>query len=237
MPSSESPIMYTESSDLSPDMLSDMSSDLSPNLSDVDEVAFRPCVRFDQHAEMTKLFEFSTSGADIIRVDVMYCVIQTIDRTKAIGKLMEHVRPDIAVGIEHGILEYAMIKISVEKEDVVQFVQNIYNDKVHEIVMNLDPTNRIGNTMLVDSLHGGQINPRLVGFMAPHQMNPARWKRELDRHSVCEDILTNQKVTDIYKCYKCGDRKCTTTQMQTRSADEPATIFITCLTCYNTFTK
>ena len=43
--------------------------------------------------------------------------------------------------------------------------------------------------------------------------------------------------TDLYKCYKCKERKCKVIQLQTRSADEPMTNFITCLVCFNTFTK
>ena len=52
-----------------------------------------------------------------------------------------------------------------------------------------------------------------------------------------EDTENNMATTDLYKCYKCGERKATSYQMQVRSADEPMTIFVTCLVCYNTFTK
>ena len=34
-------------------------------------------------------------------------------------------------------------------------------------------------------------------------------------------------------CRKCGQRECTFYEMQTRSADEPMTIFVTCLSCGN----
>ena len=34
-----------------------------------------------------------------------------------------------------------------------------------------------------------------------------------------------------FTCSKCKSKKCTYYEMQTRSADEPATIFITCLDC------
>lgn len=36
-----------------------------------------------------------------------------------------------------------------------------------------------------------------------------------------------------YTCRKCGGKKTTHQEMQTRSADEPMTIFITCVTCGN----
>ncbi len=39
--------------------------------------------------------------------------------------------------------------------------------------------------------------------------------------------------TDQFKCGKCKARKATYYQMQTRSADEPMTTFVTCLNCNN----
>lgn len=42
-----------------------------------------------------------------------------------------------------------------------------------------------------------------------------------------------QAETDMFKCGKCQGRKCTYFQMQTRSADEPMTTFVTCVNCGN----
>ena len=38
-------------------------------------------------------------------------------------------------------------------------------------------------------------------------------------------------TTDQFQCSKCRQRKCTYYQMQTRSADEPMTTFVTCINC------
>ena len=40
-----------------------------------------------------------------------------------------------------------------------------------------------------------------------------------------------QASTNMYTCRKCKSTRCTYYEMQTRSADEPATIFVTCLDC------
>ncbi len=47
------------------------------------------------------------------------------------------------------------------------------------------------------------------------------------------NIINNLAMTDEFKCKRCKSRKTTYYEMQTRSADEPMTIFITCLTCGN----
>ena len=43
----------------------------------------------------------------------------------------------------------------------------------------------------------------------------------------------NQQGTSMFKCGKCKLNNCTYFQMQTRSADEPMTTFVTCLNCSN----
>lgn len=193
--------------------------------------------KFNQLDELTKMFKFRTLGSSIIRVDVMYYAIKNLDRKTAIFSLERYVPIGIADAIERGILEFTLIQISNEASDVIEFIKNIYKAKVHDICVNLDVNNkRINNQSLRGSLIGGGLDPHFVAFMSPSQLHPARWAKELAKQRNIEEANNNQKVTDIYQCRKCHDRKCTTMQMQTRSADEPMTIFVTCLTCYNTFT-
>lgn len=42
-----------------------------------------------------------------------------------------------------------------------------------------------------------------------------------------------EETTDMFRCGRCGQRKTTYYQKQTRSADEPMTTFVTCVTCGN----
>jgi len=41
----------------------------------------------------------------------------------------------------------------------------------------------------------------------------------------------NQQGTGMFRCGKCKKNNCTYFQMQTRSADEPMTTFVSCLEC------
>jgi DNA-directed RNA polymerase subunit M/transcription elongation factor TFIIS len=43
--------------------------------------------------------------------------------------------------------------------------------------------------------------------------------------------------TALYRCPKCGARRCSMEQKQTRCADEPMTIFLTCLECGRVFKR
>ena len=64
----------------------------------------------------------------------------------------------------------------------------------------------------------------------------AAWNREAAR----SDIGMDTGATDQFLCDRCHaegkeGRNCTYFQMQTRGADEPMTIFVTCLDCGNKF--
>ena len=48
------------------------------------------------------------------------------------------------------------------------------------------------------------------------------------------DLKSDKDVNKI-QCNTCGGKEFNTSVVQSRSADEPMTIFVTCLTCYNTF--
>ena len=120
----------------------------------------------------------------------------------------------------------------------LSFVNIIYRSKLIDIYNNLDTNNtNINNKTLNNDVVNNKIEPYYLAFMKPEQLHPVNWAKELERRRVIEEANNTQCVSDIYKCYKCGDKKCTTMQLQTRSADEPMTIFVTCLTCHNTFTK
>jgi DNA-directed RNA polymerase subunit M/transcription elongation factor TFIIS len=192
---------------------------------------------FDYKLVYAKMFNFKTSASGCIRTDVITYAVKNINRKDALMRLSVHVPLNIADSIEKGTFEMTLIDLSNEKEDAVEFTFNKYWCRINDICLNLDQTNkRINNLTLRPALLDGSMDPYWVAFMSPQQMHPIRWKVELEKRRIAEQTNTDKKVTDIYKCRKCGDRKSTTTQMQTRSADEPMTIFVTCLTCYSTFT-
>ena len=69
--------------------------------------------------------------------------------------------------------------------------------------------------------------------MASDEMKQLR--QEIAKEGIREaQVAKNQGTeTNLFKCGKCGKRKTTYTQLQTRSADEPMTTFVLCLDCGN----
>tara|TARA_Y100000780_G_scaffold231258_1_gene256176 strand:+ start:1680 stop:2261 length:582 start_codon:yes stop_codon:yes gene_type:complete len=182
-------------------------------------------------------YEFKTEESNIISFNILKKAPSDFDRMNSKIKLMKYVPFEIANKIELSIFEFTLITIESKKFHF-DIINPVYNQKVNSIIANLNPNNkRFKNTVLLKSLLKNRIDPYFVAFLSPQQLNPDCWKDELDREKQNNEASTNIKTTDIYTCYKCKKKNCTTTQKQTRSADEPMTIFVTCLECHNTFTK
>ena len=70
--------------------------------------------------------------------------------------------------------------------------------------------------------------------MSHQELNPERWTELIRLKSIRDKNKYEQNleaITDSFTCRKCRSKKCTYYELQTRSADEPMTIFITCLDC------
>ncbi|KAG5248355.1 transcription elongation factor S-II [Salix suchowensis] len=84
----------------------------------------------------------------------------------------------------------------------------------------------------------GQVQPPRLVTMPPEEMASEQRKRENNQIKEkalfdCERSGKAEATTDQFKCGRCGQRKCTYYQMQTRSADEPMTTYVTCVNCNN----
>ncbi|KAL8232142.1 hypothetical protein R6Q57_001920 [Mikania cordata] len=84
----------------------------------------------------------------------------------------------------------------------------------------------------------GELKPERVVELTPEEM--ASNERQMQNVKIkekalfeCERVGPPKATTDQFKCGRCGIRKCTYYQLQTRSADEPMTTFVTCVNCDN----
>lgn len=88
------------------------------------------------------------------------------------------------------------------------------------------------NPALCRRVYGGEIPPaRYVAMTSEEMKSEALRSEEVrmieDSLSECQ-IPTQKAETDMFKCSRCGERKCSYRQLQTRSGDEPMTTFVTC---------
>jgi hypothetical protein len=137
----------------------------------------------------------------------------------------------IAINMEKGIYNYAIKEANTKK--IIKKWDNpyfaiLYIDRLRSIYFN------IKNPELLQQIKNKDITPQTVAFMTHQELNPEHWKELIDKkikRDANKFTMNIQASTDMFTCKKCRSKKCTYYELQTRSADEPATIFVTCLDC------
>lgn len=131
-------------------------------------------------------------------------------------------------GIHNWTLKEATNRKVVKKWDNPYFA-HIYLDHLRSVYINLKH-----NTDIIEQAQNNTIKVHTIAFMTHQELNPKKWdgliqaKIKRDRNKFETNI---EAATDTFKCRKCYSNKCTYYQMQTRSADEPMTTFVTCIEC------
>lgn len=74
---------------------------------------------------------------------------------------------------------------------------------------------------------GGELLPTAIVGMSHEQIRPELWERKIVEPVVQEIAETDSHI----KCRKCKKYRVDYTQLQTRSADEPMTIYYYCRNC------
>lgn len=110
----------------------------------------------------------------------------------------------------------------------------LYKDKFRSIWINLFKNSSSKN--LISKIKSGEIKTYDLAMMSHQELNEDIWKDLINSKIMRDKNMGEDNLaaaTDEFKCYKCKKRKCTYYQMQTRSADEPMTTFVSCLNCGN----
>jgi transcription elongation factor S-II len=156
---------------------------------------------------------------DIFRINIRNKLKEFVDSEKK------------AINLEKGIYNYALkeatVRKVVKKWDNPFYIQ-IYLDRLRSIYINLK------NPKLIELVNNGTVSVKTLAFMTHQEMQPEKWepliqakmKKDKSKYDTQQEAMT-----DTFKCRKCHSNKCSYYQMQTRSADEPMTTFVTCLEC------
>ena len=95
----------------------------------------------------------------------------------------------------------------------------------------------VNNKELIDMIHN---DPNLLydlPFIKSRELQPSKWA-DILKNIEYQDLKKNtMRTTDAYQCYKCKKNKIVIYERQTRSADEPMTIFFECQNCGNKWKK
>ena len=137
---------------------------------------------------------------------------------------------DIIVEANSTLIEKGIYNATIQMCDERRIIKKWDNPKFLDVYLAIFKTvyfNVRSDPMIVDP-----SAPYQVAFMTHQQMAPKQWRHIVEKKQKTDNYEKRAAVTtDQFVCGKCKMRKCTYSQAQTRSADEPMTTFVTCLQC------
>lgn len=142
-------------------------------------------------------------------------------------------------------LLYSSSLDTATKEKVIKSWKNsefveIYLAVCRKIIGNLNSESYVGNKNLQGRFLAGELTLEQMCKQNYYELFPEHWEAMVDRQAKRERIQLEgdfSRATDRWQCNGCKLRKCTYYELQTRSADEPMTIFIHCLNCGKRWTQ
>lgn len=169
------------------------------------------------------------SQANSLRDTVVSHIVSKLDLKSAYAK-------DLEIGIFNWCIKYSNKSNIAQNWNDDRF-QNIYKTKALSIISNLDKNSYVKNENLIEKLKTNKIVPHEIPFMNNKELFPEIWQALHDEKIRKDKLMIAQDdggaKTDQFRCGKCKSKNCSYYEMQTRSADESTTIFVTCLDCSN----
>ena len=143
----------------------------------------------------------------------------------------------ICENLEKGIYNYTL-KVCEDKNLLKKWTNEsfvlLYIEKLRTLIINLKDNDLLANIL------SKELKAHEFVYMSHQELRPELWERLIEEKKIKDENKYTPKIeasTDNFICGKCKSKKCTYYQLQTRSADEPMTTFVTCLDCGNRFKR
>ena len=111
---------------------------------------------------------------------------------------------------------------------------HLYHNLTIKILNNIDPESTIGSRHLIDQINTGIITcDNLVNLTESksYMLAPKHSEEIREYLNTQSQQKIEVKTSSYFVCPKCHERKTTYYEKQKRALDEPATIFINCVSC------
>ncbi len=157
-------------------------------------------------------------------------------RAYAVEKFSTLIEQKYATNIEKSVFNYTINHAKAVGTPPAWENKNfkeMYKRKYISILHNLnDSTNNLKERIL-----NGEVKTKTIAFLAPYEIHPSGpYAIAIEDHKIADlkKELAGDKSKEckgMFKCGRCKSDKTSYYQLQTRSADEPMTTFVTCFNC------
>lgn len=138
---------------------------------------------------------------------------------------------------EHAVSEARRNSMPIDWEG--EFV-HLYSEICYKVLVNIDPLSRVNRPFsgtlddwCITQLMIGEMDPLALAKMSPEELNPHINQAVRDQIQVRLDQKIKIKTNRMYRCGNCKQNETQVKEIQTRSGDEGATLFITCIHCHH----
>jgi DNA-directed RNA polymerase subunit M/transcription elongation factor TFIIS len=143
---------------------------------------------------------------------------------------------DMEIGIFNRAIDHCERKNIARDWSNSRFL-SVYVSICKTVYANIDPDAYVGNKALLKRLMTeNEFRPHEIAALSVEAMFPEHWNHITRKNEERDQYEINAKpvaMTDQFKCERCKSRECSYMELQTRSCDEPASIFVTCHGCGN----
>ena len=151
-----------------------------------------------------------------------------MDEERKLGKKMisDFIGQKFSDAIEQKLYEYS-------KESKLSYMMKLKN-----VFETINPKSKVYNKQIVSDIKKKKITPYELVYNKPWELYTEHWKDIVEEQNKNDKIVidkTAEFTTTQFTCSKCKNNECKTYSLQTRSADEPTTIFVNCIKCNNTW--
>ncbi len=131
-------------------------------------------------------------------------------------------------GVFNSAIEFCKSKNFPLKWSDTNFTKK-YSTDARRILANINYTTNA--PVLREKIKDGIINSYNLVNLTREELNPEVWE-DLKEKTLNKSIFKQEEQEDgMFKCNRCKSMKTVYYQMQTRSADEPMTTYVTCTNC------
>ena len=140
----------------------------------------------------------------------------------------------LAYNVEKTLYNWTVKAFEEPSWEDIHFVSK-YKHKACSIQFNLTQDS---NYEMLDNVVNNKIDFKKIVYMKPHEIWPngpvaiRKLQMKIEEERLEMSAKEFEDFDDgLFKCGKCKKNKTTYYQLQTRSADEPMTTYVTCLNC------
>lgn len=190
--------------------------------------------------KIKEVFEKSSFKLSETEREKLKKILETSDNTseiKRINKILDETVKNYDEIIEKSIYNFT---ISEAREKKVERLWSnklfvfLYKKNFNKVYSNI--RSNVNAEFVMNKIKYGYWEPENIISMTHEELYPELWEELILKNKKKMDLLSldnNQQGSTMFKCGRCKKNNCTYFQLQTRSADEPMTTFVTCLECNN----